>query len=728
MLWSEHPSWSYLRVINQVESTVTKVAGLKGEVTTGGIVNAAAALGSVSESSTSPANSTATHVVSSSARGPSLGVLSTIQVTFNAGVSPSSLTAADLGLIGPAGHIAVTGVSVVSGTGDRTFNISFPKQTTPGAYVLYVGPSAKDLEGNAIAAYNTKFTLVTPPPPAQVVSATASGPSQHSLSAIQVTFSKSVSPSTFSADDVGLIGPPGHVACTGVAVVAGSNDCTFTISFATQSKPGTYTLYLGTKAKDLAGTPIAAYSKSFKLAAAPVPTHVVTSSSSGPSQYALSRIQVTFNAGVEPTTFAADDVGLIGPAGHVAITGVAVVSGSNDSTFTITFATQSKPGTYTLYVGTKAKDLAGNAIGSYSTSFKLAAAPVPTHVVSSSASGPSKYSLSSIQVTFNTGVDPSTFAADDVGLIGPTGHVAITGVAVVSGSNDCTFTINFATQSAPGTYTLYVGTKAEDLAGNAIGSHSTSFKLVAAPVPTHVVSSSASGPSKYTLSSIQVTFNAGVEPATFAADNVGLIGPAGHVAITGVTVVPGSNDRTFTIRFASQSKPGVYTLYLGSKTKDVAGNAIGSYQTSFNLAAPPAPSVTSFTSANSLTIKPGTTVVSKLAIGQNLTISHIAVQLNIQYPQDGDLEVTLQAPDGTQIVLAQWMGGSTANFPNTTFDDNASQSIAFAAGPYTGSYQPLTALSYLNGKNTQGTWTLWVQNRGTSTGTLTNWMLKVKGS
>jgi subtilisin-like proprotein convertase family protein len=339
--------------------------------------------------------------------------------------------------------------------------------------------------------------------------------------------------------------------------------------------------------------------------------------------------------------------------------------------------------------------------------------------------------FNTIQITFDRGVSPGTLTASNFGLIGPPGHVAITGVSAVARSGNLTFNISFATQSAPGTYTLYLGSSPRDLAGNPIAAYSGQFKLVAAPTPTHVISSTASGPSANTLNSIQVTFNEGVSPSTFTADDVGLTGPPGHVAVTGVTVVPGTDNRTFKISFATQTRAGTYTLYLGTTLRDLAGNATAGYQGAYKIAPsttppPPTSGSASFTSNNSVAIPSGGRGVSLLTINQNLTIAHISVKLNITYPQVGDLFVHLTAPDGTDIVLTQQIGGTTANFPGTTFDDGARQSIAFAMPPYTGSYQPLTALSYLNGKSTQGTWKLWVENRGTLRGTVNSWTINVK--
>src|SRR5262249_37324600 len=157
---------------------------------------------------------------------------------------------------------------------------------------------------------------------------------------------------------------------------------------------------------------------------------------------------------------------------------------------------------------------------------------------------------------------------------------------------------------------------------------------------------------------------------------------------------------------ATQTKGGTYTLYVGTMAKDLAGHAIAPYQAAFKIAGSttptPTPSVSAFSSNTTVAIPRGGNGVSLLTINQNLKIAHISVKVNISYPHVGDLFIHLQAPDGTDITISQQMGGTTTNFPGTTFDDSAKQSIAFAMPPYIGSYQPLTPLSYLNGKGTQG--------------------------
>ena len=74
------------------------------------------------------------------------------------------------------------------------------------------------------------------------------------------------------------------------------------------------------------------------------------------------------------------------------------------------------------------------------------------------------------------------------------------------------------------------------------------------------------------LSSVQLTFNEEINPATLTASQVTLAGPDG--AISGVTVAPvaGSNDHEFTISFPTQAAAGSYTLKVGPDIQDWYGN------------------------------------------------------------------------------------------------------------------------------------------------------------
>jgi subtilisin-like proprotein convertase family protein len=103
-------------------------------------------------------------------------------------------------------------------------------------------------------------------------------------------------------------------------------------------------------------------------------------------------------------------------------------------------------------------------------------------------------------------------------------------------------------------------------------------------------------------------------------------------------------------------------------------------------------------------------VGSFLTIDQDITITDLNVQLNIDFPYDGDLAIYLESPDGTQVMLSSFNGGLDSDFADTIFDDEALVPISQGFGPFEGSYRPDGALSDFDGENARGQWTLWIEN------------------
>jgi len=92
-------------------------------------------------------------------------------------------------------------------------------------------------------------------------------------------------------------------------------------------------------------------------------------------------------------------------------------------------------------------------------------------------------------------------------------------------------------------------------------------------------------------------------------------------------------------------------------------------------------------------------------------------QTGIQHPYVGDLEMVLESPGGTQVVLMDSPGAGTygaagANFCNTLFSDApgnpAIESITAAGAPYSGTYQPDEPFSRFLGELPNGTWKILV--------------------
>ncbi|NBV45042.1 MAG: hypothetical protein EBR86_05225 [Planctomycetia bacterium] len=124
---------------------------------------------------------------------------------------------------------------------------------------------------------------------------------------------------------------------------------------------------------------------------------------------------------------------------------------------------------------------------------------------------------------------------------------------------------------------------------------------------------------------------------------------------------------------------------------------------------------------------PGTLVSSLVVAGTTRPITDVDVTVSITHTWVSDLTLTLIAPSGRRIVLASAVGGATANFTGTIFDDAATTPIASATAPRTGRFQPAQALSSLNGESANGTWQLEITDSVASDqGTLTAWSVRVR--
>ncbi len=137
-----HPTWSMSQVIGAVVDHTTSDPALAGFVTSGGVLNAAAAV----------ANTDGAYVTSANPNGAgtSASPLSSFQLTFNEQINPATFTPSQVTLSGPAGTISGVSVTAVAGSNDHQFLISFASQTAGGTYTLKVGPSIQDWYGNSM--------------------------------------------------------------------------------------------------------------------------------------------------------------------------------------------------------------------------------------------------------------------------------------------------------------------------------------------------------------------------------------------------------------------------------------------------------------------------------------------------------------------------------------------------------------------------------------------------
>ena len=122
-----------------------------------------------------------------------------------------------------------------------------------------------------------------------------------------------------------------------------------------------------------------------------------------------------------------------------------------------------------------------------------------------------------------------------------------------------------------------------------------------------------------------------------------------------------------------------------------------------------------------------TSVLNIPTIGGPFTIGDLNVQVNISHAHAADLTLTLIAPDGTRVKLAQGLGGTVGkNYTDTVFDDQADDPVASGAAPFNGTFRPAESLAVLNGLDlTSGQWKLEVVNAAGLVGTLNAWSLAV---
>ncbi len=83
------------------------------------------------------------------------------------------------------------------------------------------------------------------------------------------------------------------------------------------------------------------------------------------------------------------------------------------------------------------------------------------------------------------------------------------------------------------------------------------------------------------------------------------------------------------------------------------------------------------------------------------------ITINITHTWDSDLEVWLQSPDSTQVLLFSGIGGDGDNFSNTAFRNSYTNPIASGSPPFTGGYIAMGDLgTFNNGQSGNGIWYL----------------------
>jgi hypothetical protein len=197
-----------------------------------------------------------------------------------------------------------------------------------------------------------------------------------------------------------------------------------------------------------------------------------------------------------------------------------------------------------------------------------------------------------------------------------------------------------------------------------------------------------------------VTFDRPIDPSTFRPEDVQVFfrdttpgnTTGGPVPVVNVSPLDlgdfgpaGAHGATrFRVDFAPRSGVGTYSYTVGPAIEDrirSVGFGLTPIQTTNASATSPQVPRTFNNFGPTPSVTTSTIPIAGIPAGQ--VITDVNVTLRIDYPFTGDLRLTLIAPDGTRIVLADQQptasGGFGSGFINTTFDDQAGQSITSPA-------------------------------------------------
>jgi subtilisin-like proprotein convertase family protein len=194
--------------------------------------------------------------------------------------------------------------------------------------------------------------------------------------------------------------------------------------------------------------------------------------------------------------------------------------------------------------------------------------------------------------------------------------------------------------------------------------------------------------------------------------------------------VANSNGTQVAVLLPTQTAPGTYTLDVSPGVTGTSGAKLAAqYQNTFDLAPLPQTSTLyQFSTTAPIGIPDVSQTFTSLTVSPSLVIGKVTVTVNLVNSVDSKMVLTLQAPDGTNVVLANLAGGNSQSFSGTVFDDAAATPIQSGQGPFSGSYQPQSPLAVLDGKNAQGTWKLSVVDHATNYFVvLTGWSLTISG-
>lgn len=516
----------------------------------------------------------------------------TISATMSEPIDASTLTATTVRLT-VAGSAAPGTISYDAQTRTVLFSPA-GGLTSATDYVFIVGPAIRDIAGNAsttafVKAFRTVDTsppIVTSVTPADQATAVATD------TPVNVVFSKDMDASTLTTSSVTV-----RVSSSG-ALVAGSvayDAASRTVSYLPASglSVGTgYTIAVSNTVRASNGVALAQGFLSTFTTVPPAdvtaPTVVSVIPLDGSAGVSVSTsVAIKFSEPLDPATITAATIFLTG-AGLGNVSGALNYdAGSSTVTFVPASSLQNDV-TYTVSATTGVRDVAGNALSAFGSTFRTSAAPpppdaIPPTVLSSvPVDGSTNVAINTpIRINFSEPMNASTINGSTIFLSGPGGTVAGT-VSYDNSALSATFVPSAALQNST-TYTLVATTGVKDVEGNnMLSQFPAAFTTIATlpppdtTPPTVTSTVPATGATNVSvITPIRVTFSESMTASTIDATTITL--SVVGVSIGGsVSYDASSRTASFTPSAGLLAENQTYIVTVTTGVRDAAGNPMAS--------------------------------------------------------------------------------------------------------------------------------------------------------
>ena len=123
---------------------------------------------------------------------------------------------------------------------------------------------------------------------------------------------------------------------------------------------------------------------------------------------------------------------------------------------------------------------------------------------------------------------------------------------------------------------------------------------------------------------------------------------------------------------------------------------------------------------------PNNPAIAEITISDSYLIGDLDVMVTIYHTWCADNDIFLESPSGTLVELSTDNGGSSDNYLEVWFDDEAGETIIGYENILPGYYTPEGDLSDFDGENVFGTWKLIVADDASlDTGTLNEFRMNI---